>query len=127
MPLYFRRWPVETKYDILKNKLELCNFQAVPPMPSSSVSLFSLYYTFFMKTSSDIMPVSSQGREAGNPANLWLYFVRISIARKGELCKTENITSFEAAALTNKPKTSIVKMLFSMLHIKKRRRCRMRE
>lgn len=26
MPLYFRRWPVETKYDILKNKLELCNF-----------------------------------------------------------------------------------------------------
>lgn len=26
MPLYFRRWSVETKYDILRNKLELCNF-----------------------------------------------------------------------------------------------------
>ena len=31
MPLYFRRWPVETKYDILKNKLELCNFTGCSP------------------------------------------------------------------------------------------------
>ena len=31
MPLYFRRWPIETKYDILKNKLELCNFYGVFP------------------------------------------------------------------------------------------------
>ena len=31
MPLYFRRWPIETKYDILKNKLELCNFTGCSP------------------------------------------------------------------------------------------------
>ena len=31
MPLYFRRWPVETKYDILRNKLELCNFKGCSP------------------------------------------------------------------------------------------------
>ncbi len=31
MPLYFRRWPVETKYDVLKNKLELCNFTGCSP------------------------------------------------------------------------------------------------
>lgn len=31
MSLYFRRWPVETKYDILKNKLELCNFTGCSP------------------------------------------------------------------------------------------------
>ncbi len=31
MPLYFLRWPVETKYDILKNKLELCNFTGCSP------------------------------------------------------------------------------------------------
>lgn len=31
MPLYSRRWPVETKYDILKNKLELCNFTGCSP------------------------------------------------------------------------------------------------
>ena len=31
MPLYFRRWPVETKYDLLKNKLELCNFTGCSP------------------------------------------------------------------------------------------------
>ena len=31
MPLYFRRWLVETKYDILKNKLELCNFTGCSP------------------------------------------------------------------------------------------------
>ena len=31
MLLYFRRWPVETKYDILKNKLELCNFTGCSP------------------------------------------------------------------------------------------------
>ena len=34
MPLYFRRWPVETKYDILKNKLELCNFTGCSPNES---------------------------------------------------------------------------------------------
>lgn len=31
MPLYFRRWPVETKYNMLKNKLELCNFTGCSP------------------------------------------------------------------------------------------------
>ena len=31
MPLYFHRWPVETKYDILKNKLESCNFTGCSP------------------------------------------------------------------------------------------------
>lgn len=31
MPLYFRRWPVEGKFDILKNKLELCNFTGCSP------------------------------------------------------------------------------------------------
>ena len=31
MPLYFRRWPIETNYDILKNKLELCNFTGYSP------------------------------------------------------------------------------------------------
>lgn len=29
--LYFRCWPMETKYDILKNKLELCNFTGCSP------------------------------------------------------------------------------------------------
>ena len=29
MPLYFMRWPVETKYDIVKNKLALENFSGV--------------------------------------------------------------------------------------------------
>lgn len=31
MPLYFRRWPVETRFDILKNKLEPCNFSGCSP------------------------------------------------------------------------------------------------
>lgn len=29
--LYFKRWPIETKYDILKNKLELGNFTGYSP------------------------------------------------------------------------------------------------
>lgn len=31
LTLYFRRWPIETKYDILKNKLELGNFSGYAP------------------------------------------------------------------------------------------------
>lgn len=31
MSLYFRRWTVEGKFDILKNKLELCNFTGCSP------------------------------------------------------------------------------------------------
>lgn len=31
MPLYFRRWSVETKYNVLKTKLELCNFTGCSP------------------------------------------------------------------------------------------------
>lgn len=31
LSLYFKRWPIETKYDILKNKLELGNFSGYSP------------------------------------------------------------------------------------------------